>query len=284
MRRFINVLVAAVVLVLTAGLLLAAIPKVREVAARTQCRNNLKQIGIALHNRYETYGSFPPAAIPNEALPCEKRLSWLVEIVPYVEQIRLVIDRKQAWDEGENRIPKVRINWDDPQNHRPPVPLGEYKVFRCPSNPVVASTDSPGLTDYVGISGVGIDAADRLLGYPGVGFFGCDRRLKLDDIKDGTANTIAVVETTKDNGPWTASGFPTVRGLNTGRRYLGDGSQFASGHRSCRGWLSTTKTVMTNVVYGDGSVRYLSDSVSPQVLEALVTIAGGEEVGPIGDE
>jgi prepilin-type processing-associated H-X9-DG protein len=96
------------------------------------------------------------------------------------------------------------------------------------------------------------------------------------------ANTVVVMETNRENGPWTAGGFPTVRGLDpAGRRYLGAGGQFSSGHSSWA-WLSSSHTV-TNVVYADGSVRGLTESVSPQVLEALVTIAGGEEVGPVGD-
>jgi prepilin-type processing-associated H-X9-DG protein len=281
-RRLINALVVVLVLVLAAGLVLAAIPKLRDAASRQQCQNNLKQFGIALHNYLDTHGAFPSATIPNDSLPCGQRLSWLVDTQPYMEQLYVLIDRKKAWDDEVNRVPRTR--YEDVNDHWIEKPLGEYKLLRCPANPAVAAPDSPGLTDYVGISGIGKDAAELALGYPGVGFFGCQRRMKREDIKDGMDSTIMVMETNSANGPWTAGGFPTTRGLNlAGSPYLGAGGQFSSGHRSYTGWLSPRSSVITNVVFADGSVRGLADSVSPQVLEALVTIAGGEEVGPVGD-
>jgi hypothetical protein len=274
MRRRINVLVAAVVLLLAAGLVLAAIPKVQQAAARSQCQNNLKQIGLGMHNYHYAYEHFPPATIPNDALLCKKRLSWLVEILPFMTQIGLVIDRDKAWDAEANLVPKSR--YQDRDDSWVEHPIGELRLFRCPINPAVAAPGSPGLTHYVGISGVGADAADLPLEYPGVGFFGCQRRPKKEDIKDGLANTIMVMETSTANGPWTAGGFPTTRGLDSGGGpYLGAGGQFSSGHHSTD-WLLPSKTVITNVVYADGSVRGLKDSVSPEVLEALVTIVGGE--------
>jgi prepilin-type processing-associated H-X9-DG protein len=281
MRRLITVLVVTLVLVLAGGLVLTAIPRVQAAAARTQCQNNLKQIGLAVQNYQGTYNTFlPSATIPNEDLPCGKRLSWLVDVRPFLEQLGVVIDRKKGWQDGENIIPKWHGNDGLPD---PPEPLGEYKAFRCPADPAVAAPDSPGLTNYVGLTGVGRDAAELALGYPGVGFFGCERRTKIEDIKDGMASTIMVMETKRETGPWTAGGFPTVRGLDpAGRRYLGASGQFSSGHSSSWPWLSSSATV-TNVLYADGSVRGLTESVSPEVLEALVTIAGGEEVEPVGD-
>lgn len=284
MRRLINVLVLVLIFLLAGGLVLSAIPKIHAAAARTQCQNNLKEIGLGLHNYCGSCSSFPSATIPNDAVPCDKRLSWLVDIVPYMDQLHLLMDRKKAWDAEENRVPKIPDYDTDRNIQGPAKPLGELKLFRCPANPAAPAPDSPGLTDYVGISGVGKNAAEFALGYPGVGFFGCDRKLKIGDIKDGTANTLMVAETNIANGPWTAGGFSTVRGLDpAGGFYLGAGGQFGSGHRSCRGWFSPTSTVITNVVYADGSVRGLTDSVSPSVLEALATIAGGEEVGPVGE-
>ena len=284
MRRLINVLVLVLVLVLAGGLVLSAIPKIQGAAARTQCQNNLKQIGLGLHNYRDTYGTFPPATIPNDALPCDKRLSWLVEIVPFMDQIDWTIDRTRGWQDSDNLIPKIRHYEPDFRGPGSLSALGEFKLFRCPSNTAVAAPDSPGLTDYVGISGVGKSAAELALGYPGVGFFGCDRKMKIEDIKDGMANTIMVAETNVANGPWTAGGFPTTRGLDpSGRPYLGASGQFGSGHRSCRGWFSPTSTVITNAVYADGSIRGLTESVSPAVFEALATIAGGEEIGPVGE-
>ena len=81
------------------------------------------------------------------------------------------------------------------------------------------------------------------------------------------------METKQNNEPWTTSG------LDPSRPYLG-----VSDHCSCGGWFSPSKVVVTNVLYADGSVRGLSDTVSPQVLDALATVAGGEKVGRMGDE
>jgi hypothetical protein len=275
MRCLINVLVVVLVLVLAGGLALSALPKIRASAARTQCQNNLKQIGMALENSYDCYGSYPSATIPNENLPVEKRLSWLVAVAAFMEQEQAYvgIDHTKAWDHERNRVPATGTGLP-----------GKFTPFHCPADPASAVPDPPGLTDYVGISGVGTDAASFTLDYPGTGDFGYERKTTQKDIKDGMASTIMVMETNSSNGPWTAGGFPTTRGLDpAGSPYLGASGQFGSGHRSCKGWFSPSSTVITNVVFADSSVRGLTDSVSPEVLEALVTIAGGEEVGPVGE-
>jgi type II secretory pathway pseudopilin PulG len=282
MRRLINVLVVILILVVAGGLVLSAIPRIQAAAARTQCQNNLKQIGLALHNYHDNYGMFPSATVPSENLPCGKRLSWQLDAIPFMTQIgHLLVNREKAWDAEENYPPRVRFYAQGDREVEGTV--GKLEFLRCPSNATNAALDPVGLTDYIGISGVGPDAAEFALCYPGAGFFGCQRRLKLEDIKDGTENTLVVAETNRDNGPWTAGGFPTTRGLDPARGpYLGTGGQFGSGHRSCTGWFSLSSAVITNVVYADGSVRGLTDSVSPQVLEALVTLAGGEDIGPEG--
>ena len=73
-------------------------------------------------------------------------------------------------------------------------------------------------------------------------------------------------ETTFANGPWTAGGPATVRGLNPGRRpYIGPGEQFGGSHRGG-----------AMVAFADGSVRFLRDKIDPGVFEGLATVAGGE--------
>jgi prepilin-type processing-associated H-X9-DG protein len=187
-------------------------------------------------------------------------VSWLVGLVPYLDQLGLGIDRTKAWDAQENREPTFRYR--DHEGRPCQEPVGEWPLLRCRLNPAKAGPGSPGLTDFVGVAGVGKDAASRSAGYPGIGFFGHDRQNRQEDIKDGTATTMMVIETTWKNGPWTAGGYPTVRGLDpSGGPYLGAGGQFGS-----------------NVLFADGSVRVLTDSIRPEVLEALATIAGGEEV------
>ena len=263
MRRLISASIVIVVLGIVGGLAICAIPRIRDAATRSQCQNNLKQIGLALSNYYGTYERFPSATIPNEDLPCGKRLSCFVDFLAFMEQQQAYgfpLNSKKGWQDEENIFPKI---YDIHFNKR----------FRCPADPTVSPSEAAGFTNYVGISGVGADAAELRVGYPGVGFFGCERKLKLEDIKDGTANTLAVMETNADIGPWTAGGFPTVRPLDPATvPYLGAGRPFGNGHRG-----------VTQVVFADGSVRSLTNSIRPEVMEALATIAGGEKIEPLGD-
>ncbi|HEY7425990.1 MAG TPA: DUF1559 domain-containing protein [Gemmataceae bacterium] len=263
MRRLIGALIVVVVLGIVGGLAICAIPRIRDAATRSQCQNNLKQIGLALSNYYGTYERFPSATIPNEDLPCGKRLSWLVDCLAFMEQQQAYgfpLNSKKGWQDEENICPEIHDVYFN-------------KRFRCPADPIASPPGAAGLTNYVGISGIGVDAAELRVGYPGVGFFGCERKLKLEDIKDGTANTLAVMETNVDLGPWTAGGFPTVRSLDPAMvPYLGTGRPFANGHRG-----------ITQAVFTDGSVRSLTNSIHPEVLEALATIAGGEKTEPLGD-
>ena len=86
---------------------------------------------------------------------------------------------------------------------------------------------------------------------------------------DDCSTTLMAIETTVENGPWMAGGPPTVRGLNQAEQpYLGKGRQFGGSHRG--GCMA---------VFADGSVRLIKDSIKPSTFEALVTIAGFEEVG-----
>jgi prepilin-type processing-associated H-X9-DG protein len=83
------------------------------------------------------------------------------------------------------------------------------------------------------------------------------------------STTLLLIETATENGPWTAGGRPTVRGLESnGTPYVGRQTQFSTFHRHG----------VTNALFADGSVRELREGLAPKVIEALATIAGGEEV------
>jgi prepilin-type processing-associated H-X9-DG protein len=135
----------------------------------------------------------------------------------------------------------------------------------------------------VGIAGVGRDAAELSQNYPGVGVFGYDRKTKLADITDGASTTMIVAETAWKNGPWTAGGFPTVRGLEAnGMSYLGKDGQFSGMHRSGSSFFFMGEYA-TNILFVDGSVRSFAESLDPRILEAMATIAGGEKVDLAGE-
>ena len=230
------------------ALLLPAVQSARTAARRSQSRNNLKQIGLALHNHHEVYNSFPAATIENKDLKPEERLSWLVSLLPFIEQAPLfdVIDREQGWKSDDN---------------------ADWMAVTVPTlvNPQVAD-DQDGVTHYVGIAGVGKDAATLPINGKGVGAFGYNRKLRLRDVTDGISNTMCVTEASKNYGSWGAGGKSTLRSL-TRKPYIngpdGIGSPFPGG---------------LNVLMLDGSVRFLSENIDPEVMEALVTIRGQEVI------
>jgi len=208
--------------------------------------NNLKQIGCALHDYHQYSGSFPLGTIANPSLTPTKRLSWIVEVLPFLEHDDLyqLIDRSKAWDADEN-----------------------LKAVNTGICPVTCSYESS-LARYVGIAGVGVDAPKLPISDPRVGVFGYDRKTKLGDIADGTAFTAMVVQTDQEIGPWAAGGPSTVRGIDTDRKpYVGLGCQF--------GGIIRGKVC---ILMADGSVRWVKDSIDPATFEALATIAGGEKV------
>src|SRR5579872_4279639 len=264
MRRRITLAVLTVVALLGGGLVVLAVERVRHAATRVQCVNNLKQIGLGLHNYYDTYNYLPAGSVSNEKLSCDRRLTWFVNLVPFVDQLSLVLDPSRPWDAEENRRPRWRDGGDTGQVIEKE--LGEFKLFCCPANPNKAGPDSASFTHYVGIAGVGPDAAEWGPHYPGIGVFGCERRTRFEDITDGLAATLMVAETARANGPWTAAGTPTVRGLDpAGGPYFGAAGQFSGTHRYSPNVFVTRLPLATNVVFADGSVRSFSEAVSPQV-------------------
>jgi prepilin-type processing-associated H-X9-DG protein len=119
----------------------------------------------------------------------------------------------------------------------------------------------------VGIAGLGKDGPLLEVGDKGAGIFGYNRGCSFRDITDGTSNTMMVSEAIKDFGGWGVGGKSTVRAL-TQKPYIngpdGLGSPWHGG---------------MHVLMADGSVRFVSENIAPEVLEALSTIAGGEIVG-----
>jgi hypothetical protein len=274
MQRRVNVLVLGLIVLIGVGLLFTALSKMREADRRAQCNNNLRQIGISFQNYRDSKGYFPPATVPNKYLPPEKRLSWIVDTLPYMEATYLKFDRDKAWDAEENQIAK---DFNKTTGREETWKVGEFRLFRCPGNPNKAEPGRPGLSHYVGIAGVGKNAAELSLRTEDesairskVGFFGYDRKIKPEDIKDGLATTLAVAETRADNGPWTAGGPSTVRGLDLQNLpYLRSEGQFGGIHHADGAM----------VLFVEGSARFIKESIRPEVFEALATIAGGEELG-----
>jgi hypothetical protein len=262
--RIANVVILAAILLLGGCLVLVGVGRVRETANRTVCADHLKQLGLVVLHYQDTFGRFPSATVSEKSLPPERRFSWLVEILPFVEAApRPPIDKTKPWDAEENRPRWFHAKKGD---HEWEAYWGDHPLWLCPSNPNQAAPGTPSLTHYVGIAGLGRDAASRPANSPGIGFFGYDRALHHEDFKKGLSETLMVVETRLDNGPWTAGGYPTVRGLDPdGPPYLGKGGQFGGMHRTG-----------VNTLFADASVRYLSEDTSPRVFAGMALVAGGD--------
>lgn len=194
-------LLGLVVLVLTA-LLLPATRRSRPAARRTQCKNNLKQIGLALHNYHDDYGSFPPAyTVDAMGRPLH---SWRTLVLPYLEQTELY------------RKIDLSKPWDDPVN----AAAFETSLFfyQCPSADIPKNH-----TIYLGVSG------------PDCCFHAGTPKL-LTDIIDGTSNTLIVVEVPHDRTvPWMSpqdSDEASIMGFASGSKFAHTGgfqATFADG-------------------------------------------------------
>jgi hypothetical protein len=233
------------------ALLLPAIQQARQAARRSQSKNNLKQLALALHNYHEVNKGFPAGTHPNEKLKPEKRLSWLASILPYADQGPLFkrVDFEESWDDDANEFAaNIRI-----------------PTFMNPGRPV--NPKGPGETHYVGIAGLGKDAPMLPANHKRAGVFAINRKTRIRDMIDGTSNTMMVSEASGKLGPWIAGGESTIRPL-TKKPYIngpdGIGGPYNGG---------------VHVGLGDGSVRFISENIDPTIFERLSTMADGQVVG-----
>jgi len=242
---------ATVAVPVMVALLLPAVQQAREAARRTQSKNNLKMIGLAMHNYHDTFNEFPRGTVPNEDLEPEERLSWAYSILPYIEQVALYneLDGKRGWEAEENTL-----------GLQTAVP-----AYQNPSQPGARPNPSSG--DYVAMAGVGEDAATLKSDDPKAGIFGYDRQVRFRDITDGTSNTIMITDSSKPNVSYLAGGKATIRGFSKSP-YLNGPDGIGSPHSG-----------VVQVLMADGSVRAISVNTDESVLEAIATKAGGEELG-----
>jgi len=235
---------------------------------RLECENNLRRIGAAVNNYQTNNNAFPPAALPNAALPPDKRLSWLAALPPYLESTTRDAQRmKSLYDQLD-----VNAAWDAGPNAT--VAHTAAPLCICPAHAAGAPNPAPGHTDYVGMAGVGPNAAALPLTDPNAGIFGYNRTvrhtLQLDDVTAGVSEVLMATETERDNGPWTAGGPPTVRGLDRADApYTGPGRPFGGMHPGGQ-----------NGLFADGSARFLNDDISPAVFETMTRLAQPPPTGP----
>jgi prepilin-type N-terminal cleavage/methylation domain-containing protein/prepilin-type processing-associated H-X9-DG protein len=223
----IELLVVIAIIAILIGLLLPAVQKVREAAARMKCSNNLKQLGLALHNYHDTNNRLPPGASNNRSpfgsytgTGSQWGASWMMYIFPGLEQQAI-----------GSRWP-YNLNYQDNSANGPRQLIGDgagrpkFSVLECPSCPLgndfCLSTTAPGsmVADYAAIAGTvngfgGISGLDQhstssygITGRNGILHYNSQNTLV--GITDGTSNTIMVGEV----GNWVYTGTaaaPTQR-------------------------------------------------------------------------
>jgi prepilin-type N-terminal cleavage/methylation domain-containing protein/prepilin-type processing-associated H-X9-DG protein len=248
----VELLVVIAIIGVLISLLLPAVQKVREAAANVKCRNNMRQLGSALHIYHDSQGRFPLTRTDLE--------SWIYAILPDLEQDNL------------HRITDYNVLWKMP-----------LKIVWCPSDPrgTLIDPENYSYTSYVAIPGYDVFGTE--------GVITDTVMVSISGILDGTSNTLLLGERpgnfTNGWGWWTsnASGDYAIGADET---FLLDGNPGCTGGLFRPGNVNNRCDVNHlwsphpgggNFVFADGSVRFISYAASG-VLPKLATRAGGEVV------
>jgi prepilin-type N-terminal cleavage/methylation domain-containing protein/prepilin-type processing-associated H-X9-DG protein len=287
----IELLVVIAIIAILIGLLLPAVQKVREAAARSTCQNNVKQIALALHNYHDSNGRLPPGDPGTGSYG-----TWQVVILPYIEQDNLGRLYQNFGGSGA-----VKFN-NDPNLTN--VTSKYVKSLTCPSDPNAGLTLAFGTTKHNYAVNFG-NTTRTQVSYNGVDFGGApfsynNKTFKLLDVKDGTSSTLMVAEVLQGlstaniddvrGATWYGppAGFEGYYGPNTPSP---DNVQFASycNNQPDQGLPCVLSAVNlysarskhsggVNVAFCDASVHFISDNVPIATWRALSTSQGSEVI------
>lgn len=296
----IELLVVIAIIAILVALLLPAVQQAREAARRSACKNNMKQLVVALHNYHDTFTVFPPGGITmGNCCGTPSLTSWTIEILPYIDMDNL----RDQYDFNKTNEDPVNAAFRETS-----VP-----VYNCPSDVRTGDLERPesgpgsGLryntSSYRAVSGMSnggcwLDASTGsgfcrrnrgVLHHVGTREFTCEG---MRDIVDGPSNTLLIGEMHTSTRPrrgtfwaytYTSYNQSTVCPSCGSRTLLGDYNRCNAiggpgGSNACkRGWGSFHTGVL-HFGMADGQVRAISVNVNMNTLGAMATIDGGESV------
>ena len=283
----IELLVVIAIIAVLIALLLPAVQQAREAARRTQCKNNLKQLGVALHNYHDTHNALPPGwvGITNGApdIYGMNAWGWCSRLLPQIDQGPLY-----------NQI-NFSSRMDSPANATQRVT--SIAAFRCPSDVApgttwtIQTTSGTNLVDlgvanYVGV--FGISNIDNCVGLPnspclGEGTFFQNSSILFRDFSDGLSNTITVGEhkTRRDSGfNWTSTwAGVAANGSDAIVRILGSTDHTPNASNNHIDDFSSYHVGGAHFLMGDGAVRFVSTNIDLGVYQHLATRGAGDIVG-----
>jgi len=302
----IELLVVIAVIALLIALLLPAVQQAREAARRTQCRNNLKQIGLALHNYHGTHNILPFGSgnTMSNMPPNLNRLmfGWSTHILPYLDQEPLysTMDFNWGYNDGDG-------TWAN--NNAMGTTLA---VYQCPSQPglpawVTCCNSLPGPDDAAACTYAATASHKPTTGVPNLGSSQAHfseatgdasgviyvlSRTRFQNVADGTSNTLLVSESFCDNDTAAKNWYALQGNLYcpNSQCYLGKHWAFGNLITTAYGinrrqglWASGVDSFHVGgaqALLADGSVRFLSENMDQKMLENITTRMGNE---PIGD-
>ena len=185
----IELLVVIAIIAILIALLLPAVQQAREAARRAQCRNNLKQLGLALHNYHDSHRAFPPGHLLHPS-SLSDRLTWPAFLWPQLEQNAL-----------SEQIDVPDPDWGTGGNAQQQALLGTVlPVFQCPSDGESRFDHAyRSRNSYVSNAGIG-PLRKELSPSHRVGVFYQGSKTRMRDLTDGTTNTVGISETIKVSG------------------------------------------------------------------------------------
>ena len=284
----IELLVVIAIIAIIVALLLPAVQQAREAARRAQCRNKLKQIGIALHNYHETHGTFPPGFVQRDMSDAYEHIgyAWGVMLLPQLEQDALF----QSLDFESPSLPRVSLTeWKCPSDPKVDGETGwnnaVWGVSGVPPVPRLQDNfiDFAAKASFVGNYGTG-----TLTNSPGNGMFSGNSSIRMRDLTDGSSVTFAAGERSMEAGPATWAGVhyfqttamtgTTSANQNDGHFVLGSAGVASPKDVAPNGFSSAHQGGL-HMLLCDGAVKFVSDVIDIRTWQNLGSRSDGNVVG-----